>query len=105
MIPFVLAEGLKLTCGDKDMKIVIPKNIIHNLHHEHLRLNDPACQATHNKTHYILETSLTGCGTTSRQVKDYIVYSNKVIRSEHIFLHESISTQTIFKRSFSRYER
>ncbi|EDO37019.1 predicted protein [Nematostella vectensis] len=71
------ADGLHLQCGVHDMRIDIPKALIHNLHHEHLRLNDDKCGATSNATHYSLRTQLTGCGTTSRQIKDFIVYSNK----------------------------
>lgn len=32
--------------------------------HANLTLQDPACKATVNATHYTLETPLTGCQTT-----------------------------------------
>ena len=73
------AVGLQLTCDTNSMKIELPRNLIHNLHHEHLRLIDPNCGAESNASFYSLSTSHTDCGTTSRQFKSYIVYSNKVM--------------------------
>ena len=63
------------------MEIVLPKNLIHNLEHEHLSLLDPACRASGNVTHYSLSTAVTECGTTSHVYKNFIVYTNRVLES------------------------
>ena len=63
------------------MQIDLPKNLIHNLAHEHLSLLDPACRANGNGTHYSLSTDITQCGTTSHKYKNFIVYTNRVLES------------------------
>ena len=63
------------------MKIALPKNLIHDLEHEHLSLLDPTCKASGNATHYLLSTEVTGCGTASHVYKNSIVYTNRVIES------------------------
>ena len=42
-------------------------------------LKDPSCMTSSNATHYKLLTSFNACGTTSKQVGDYIVIANEVI--------------------------
>lgn len=63
------------------MEIVLPRNLIHNLVHEHLSLIDPDCRAHGNATHYSLSTDITQCGTSSHVYKNFIVYTNRVIES------------------------
>ena len=76
-----IAHGVKLTCNPNHMQIVLPKNLIHNLGHEHLSLLDPTCRANGNATHYSLSTSVTECGTQSHVFKNFIVYTNRVLES------------------------
>lgn len=75
------AHGTHLSCEPNHMKIVLPKNLILNLAHEHLSLLDPTCKARSNATHYILSTNVTGCGTRSHVYKNFIVYTNRVLES------------------------
>lgn len=63
------------------MEIVLPKNLIHNLEHEHLSLLDAKCKASGNATHYSLSTGVTECGTRSHAYKNFVVYSNRVLES------------------------
>lgn len=78
---FLTAHGVQLTCKPNHMKIVLPKNLIHNLEHEHLSLLDPTCKASGNATHYSLSTAVTECGTRSHVHKNFIVYTNRVLES------------------------
>ncbi|KAL9968094.1 hypothetical protein ACROYT_G026423 [Oculina patagonica] len=75
------AHGVQLNCKPNHMEIVLPRNLIHNLEHEHLSLLDPACRANGNATHYSLSTDITQCGTTSHVYKNFIVYTNRVVES------------------------
>ena len=60
------------------MYISIPRNLLHGLDVEHLRLSDVSCGATETSTHFTLHTSLTGCHTKSRHTEKFVSYSNKV---------------------------
>lgn len=73
------AAGVHLRCGAHDMTITVPKYLLRNLKGEFLRLQDPHCRANENATHYSLTTEHTKCGTTSRHISHYVVYSNKVL--------------------------
>ncbi|KAL6108483.1 tgfbr3 [Pungitius sinensis] len=62
----VLSVGLSVQCEDTRMVVSINKESLqaNGFSHANLTLNDPACEATVNATHYTLETPLTGCLTT-----------------------------------------
>ncbi|KAF1385965.1 hypothetical protein PFLUV_G00113240 [Perca fluviatilis] len=62
----VLSVGLSVQCEDKRMVVSIDKESLqaNGFAHANLTLQDPACKATVNATHYTLETPLTGCLTT-----------------------------------------
>lgn len=62
----VLNVGLSVQCEDTRMVVSIDKESLHanGFAHANLTLQDPACRATVNATHYTLETPLTGCQTT-----------------------------------------
>ncbi|XP_061593518.1 transforming growth factor beta receptor type 3 [Cololabis saira] len=61
----VLSVGLSVQCEDERMVVVIDKEALKasGFPHANLTLRDPECKATVNATHYMLETSLTGCQT------------------------------------------
>ncbi|TMS19936.1 transforming growth factor beta receptor type 3 isoform X1 [Larimichthys crocea] len=61
-----LNVGLSVQCEDTRMVVSIDKDSLqaNGFTHANLTLQDPACRATVNATHYTLETSLTGCQTT-----------------------------------------
>ncbi|XP_059197085.1 transforming growth factor beta receptor type 3 [Centropristis striata] len=62
----VLSVGLSVHCEDTRMVVSIEKDSLqaNGFTHANLTLQDKACKATVNATHYTLETSLTGCQTT-----------------------------------------
>ncbi|XP_037325648.2 transforming growth factor beta receptor type 3 isoform X2 [Pungitius pungitius] len=62
----VLSVGISVQCEDTRMVVSINKESLqaNGFIHANLTLNDPACEATVNATHYTLETPLTGCLTT-----------------------------------------
>uniref|UniRef100_A0A8C4DHL5 Transforming growth factor, beta receptor III n=1 Tax=Dicentrarchus labrax TaxID=13489 RepID=A0A8C4DHL5_DICLA len=62
----VLSVGLSVQCEDTRMVVSIDKESLqeNGFTHANLTLQDPACKATVNATHYTLETSLTGCQTS-----------------------------------------
>ncbi|XP_070817017.1 transforming growth factor beta receptor type 3 [Chaetodon trifascialis] len=62
----VLSVGLSVQCEDTRMVVSIDKESLqaNGFAHANLTLQDPACRATVNATHYTLETPLTGCLTT-----------------------------------------
>ena len=70
--------GVIVTCGKNDMQISIPKVLLHGLDREHLRLSDVNCGARETRTHFIFNTSLTGCHTLSRHTSNFVCYMNKV---------------------------
>ncbi|XP_068445938.1 transforming growth factor beta receptor type 3 [Clinocottus analis] len=61
-----LSVGLSVQCEDKRMVVSIDKESLqaNGFPHANLTLQDPACKATVNATHYTLETPVTGCLTT-----------------------------------------
>ncbi|XP_075935364.1 transforming growth factor beta receptor type 3 [Anarhichas minor] len=61
-----LSVGLSVQCEDTRMVVSIAKESlqVNGFSHANLTLQDPACKATVNATHYTLETPLTGCLTT-----------------------------------------
>lgn len=62
----VLTVGLSVQCEDTRMVVSIDRESLqaNGFTHANLTLQDPACRATVNATHYTLETPLTGCQTT-----------------------------------------
>ncbi|XP_033996611.1 transforming growth factor beta receptor type 3 isoform X1 [Trematomus bernacchii] len=62
----VLNVGLSVQCEATRMVVSIEKESLqaNGFAHANLTLQDPACKATVNATHYTLETPLTGCLTT-----------------------------------------
>ncbi|XP_068599504.1 transforming growth factor beta receptor type 3 [Brachionichthys hirsutus] len=81
----VLSAGLNVRCEDTRMVISIDKESLqaNGFIHANLTLQDPACRATVNATHYTLETSLTGCQTTvyPMQGSPMALYINSVLIS------------------------
>ncbi|KAK5869314.1 hypothetical protein PBY51_024042 [Eleginops maclovinus] len=62
----VLNVGLRVQCEATRMVVSIEKESLqaNGFAHANLTLQDPACKAKVNATHYTLETPLTGCLTT-----------------------------------------
>ncbi|XP_030289139.1 transforming growth factor beta receptor type 3 [Sparus aurata] len=80
-----LSVGLSVQCEDKRMVVSIDKESLqtNGFTHANLTLQDPACKATVNATHYTLETPLTGCQTTvyPLQGSPMALYINSVLIS------------------------
>ncbi|XP_049910612.1 transforming growth factor beta receptor type 3 [Epinephelus moara] len=81
----VLSVGLSVQCEDTRMVVSIDKESLqaNGYAHANLTLQDPACKATVNATHYTLETPLTGCQTTvyPMQGSPMALYINSVLIS------------------------
>lgn len=60
------------------MSISLPKSLLASIDRENLQLLDPNCTATENSTHFVLTTTLIGCGTSSSQTENSLVFSNTV---------------------------
>lgn len=65
-------------CHTNEMSVSLPKSLLVSIDRENLQLLDPNCTATENSTHFILTTTLAGCGTTSSQTENSLVFSNRV---------------------------
>ena len=74
----ITAEGVGIDCGQNDMTIYIPKNLLLGLDRQHLRLIDVNCRAYENKTHFALRTQLIGCKTEKKHKGEYVTYHNMV---------------------------
>ncbi|XP_054458622.1 transforming growth factor beta receptor type 3 isoform X2 [Anoplopoma fimbria] len=61
-----LSVGISVQCEEKRMVVSIDKQSLqtNRFTHANITLQDPACKATVNATHYTLETPLIGCLTT-----------------------------------------
>ncbi|XP_034386650.1 transforming growth factor beta receptor type 3 isoform X1 [Cyclopterus lumpus] len=80
-----LSVGLSVQCEDTRMVVSIDKESLqaNGFAHANLTLQDPACKAKVNATHYTLETPLTGCLTTvyPMQGSPMAVHINSVLIS------------------------
>ena len=61
------------------MSITLPKALLLGLNREHVTLRDLKCVAKETRTHFTLTTALTGCGTTAKHRRGFVVYSNTVL--------------------------
>ncbi|XP_070688172.1 transforming growth factor beta receptor type 3 [Pempheris klunzingeri] len=81
----ILSVGLSVQCEETRMVVSIDKESLQasGFAHANLTLQDPACKATVNATHYTLETPLTGCQTTvyPMQGSPMALYINSVLIS------------------------
>ncbi|XP_073332386.1 transforming growth factor beta receptor type 3 [Pagrus major] len=80
-----LSVGLSVQCEATRMVVSIDKESLQasGFTHANLTLQDPACRATVNATHYTLETPLTGCQTAiyPMQGSPMALYINSVLIS------------------------
>ncbi|KAL9968115.1 hypothetical protein ACROYT_G026447 [Oculina patagonica] len=72
------ACGAVVKCHPNEMSISLPKSLLASIDRDNLQLLDPNCSATENSTHFVLTTTLIGCGTTSNHTEKSVVYSNRV---------------------------
>ncbi|KPP79809.1 transforming growth factor beta receptor type 3-like [Scleropages formosus] len=78
----VLNVGLNVQCEEHRMVVILDEESLQasGFRDAELTLLDPSCKARSNGTHYILETSLTGCQTAKVSIQSStIVYINKVL--------------------------
>ena len=61
------------------MSIILPKALLLGLNRERVTLRDVKCVATETRTHFCLTTTLTGCGTTAKHRRRFVLYSNTVL--------------------------
>ncbi|KAJ8375290.1 hypothetical protein SKAU_G00058700 [Synaphobranchus kaupii] len=78
-----LNVGLNVKCEETRMVVSVDKESLQASGYggANLTLQDPACKATSNATHYILETPLTGCQTVKYPFhpSPVVIYINSVI--------------------------
>lgn len=72
------------------MSISLPKTLLASIDRENLQLLDPNCTATENSTHFVLTTTLIGCGTSSNHTECSVVYSNIV---RHVYPMAAVITR------------
>jgi len=77
-LPLFTVCGADVKCHTNEMSISLPKSLLVSIDRENLQLLDPTCTATENSTHFVLTTTLIGCGTSSSQTENSLVYSNRV---------------------------
>jgi len=77
-LPIFTACGADVKCYTNEMSISLPKSLLVSINRENLQLQDPDCTAKENSTHFVLTTALIGCGTSSSQTENSLVYSNRV---------------------------
>ena len=87
------------------MSISLPKSLLASVDREDLRLLDSNCTATENSTHFVLTTSLIGCGTFSRHTNSSVVYSNKVrqVHPEAAVITRAPEIQISFSCYYSKH--
>ncbi|KAJ8279378.1 hypothetical protein COCON_G00064440 [Conger conger] len=77
-----LSVGLSVRCEEDKMVVSVNKESLQasGYRRANLTLQDPACKATANTTHYILETPLTGCETVKypSHPSPVVIYINSV---------------------------
>nr|XP_058973727.1 uncharacterized protein LOC131800068 [Pocillopora verrucosa] len=100
-----LACGAVVICRPKEMSISLPKALLATVAREDLRLLDSNCTATENATHFVLTTSLIGCGTFNRHTDSSVIYSNKVrqVYSETVIITRAPEIQISFSCHYSRH--
>lgn len=93
-----LPDGTVLTCGNTEMKLVLPISSFTNINIADLQLNSPNnqdCPISFNATHLTATIPLEGCGTNAVHSHDELIYtntlktvfgSNQVIRREPILV-------------------
>lgn len=99
------ACGAVIICRPKEMLISLPKALLARVAREDLRLLDSNCTATENATHFVLTTSLIGCGTFNRHTDSSVIYSNKVrqVYSETVIITRSPEIQISFSCHYARH--
>ena len=94
-----------MICRPKEMSISLPKALLATVAREDLRLLDSNCTATENATHFVLTTSLIGCGTFNRHTDSSVIYSNKVrqVYSETVIITRAPEIQISFSCHYARH--
>lgn len=82
-----LSVGLSVRCEKSSMVIIIDKESLQasGVNNANITLQDPQCKAISNSTHYVLETSLTGCKTTKLLMavpSPTVLYINSIVISQ-----------------------
>ena len=94
-----------MICRPKEMSISLPKALLATVAQEDFRLLDSNFTATENATHFVLTTSLIGCGTFNRHTDSSVIYSNKVrqVYSETVIITRAPEIQISFSCHYSRH--
>lgn len=78
-----LPTGTVLTCGEKEMNLVLPVGSLTRINLAELQLNSPDCPVSYNDTHLTAQIPLQGCGTKAVHSGDELIYTNtlKTVRA------------------------
>ena len=60
------------------MLLTLPKSLLKGVDRHHLILKEKDCSASENRTHFFMQTLLTGCKTQLRHRDNFAIYSNMV---------------------------
>lgn len=99
------ACGAVVTCHPNQMSISLSKAVLLGVNREELGLMDSNCTATDNGTHFVLTTTLIGCGTSSRHTNKSVVYSNTVrlVLSPTAIITRAPNVKISFSCHYSKY--
>jgi len=94
-----------VTCHPNQMSISLSKAVLLGVNREELGLMDSNCTATDNGTHFVLTTTLIGCGTSSRHTNKSVVYSNMVrlVLSPTAIITRAPNVKISFSCHYSKY--
>ncbi|XP_069037554.1 uncharacterized protein [Lepisosteus oculatus] len=68
----------EVVCSESTMSVFVDKSSIHEVDENNLRLNDPSCKVTSNKSHFIASVSLNSCGTELEEMENSLVFKNEI---------------------------
>uniref|UniRef100_A0A8C4RVR7 Uncharacterized LOC114645494 n=1 Tax=Erpetoichthys calabaricus TaxID=27687 RepID=A0A8C4RVR7_ERPCA len=71
--------GSAIQCLETEMKFILARTTLPNIHEHDLQLNDPSCSIIGNATHFLLDIPLLGCGTKIQVEDAYFVFINTLM--------------------------
>lgn len=72
-------RSASVSCGKNKMTVYLEKRRFHYLAAKQLRLRYTSCRATENSTHFLISTSLNGCGTQQNETEEFLTFWNEVL--------------------------
>ncbi|XP_070560172.1 oncoprotein-induced transcript 3 protein-like [Ptychodera flava] len=79
-VPF--CSGVFVTCGEKNIDVVIIKDVILSIGVSNLSLRSSSCRPIENGTHVMFNFTIGTCGTTLNKTNEDMIYENVIRTSE-----------------------